>query len=210
MRVVIAGMYAPYPGPFDGCEIWGVNRCYVHQENLARLYFLDSLAGFKRHHPEFVQCVNDLGIPVYAQRRYEEIPMSREYPLLAVLRKMFGDIPDDELKKRGYFTSTIAYMLAHAIAENMEEIVLHRILVNAGSSEYLMQKSCLDFWCGVAVGRGHKLLISEDSNLCKPVPWEPRFYGYEENSRFDDANDTITSGVRAAMRIPVEMRPATD
>lgn len=199
-RVVIAGMFAPYPGPFDGVEVWGLNRTYVHQTNMARVYFLDSLASFAVH-PEFIENINGLGVPVYCQRHYEEIPLSREYPLEEVTQALGG---------RHYYTSTIAYMIAHAIYEGVDEITLHRLLVSQASAEYMTQKSCLDYWCGVAIGKGIKLRISEDSDLCRPVPWESPLYGYEGNTRFWDANNTIVSAFRAALHIPIDMQSGRD
>lgn len=199
-RVVIAGMYAPYTGPFDGVEVWGLNRTYVHQMNMARVYFLDSLASYAET-PEFVDKLNGLGVPVYCQRHYEEIPLSREFPLEEVVTTLGG---------RAYFTSTIAYMIAHAIYEGAGEITLHRLLVSQASAEYMTQKSCLDYWCGIAIGRGIQLRISEDSDLCRPVPWEPALYGYEHNARFWDCNNMIVSSFRAALRIPAQMVSGRD
>lgn len=196
--VVLAGMYAPYPGPFDGVEVWGCNLTYKHQPNLSRLYCMDPIPRFKRKVPDFVQDVNALGVPVVCGEPDPEIPLSEPYPLESV----------SGLIGHPYFTSSIAYMLADAIYKGYERIVLHRLLVLPVSGEYMMQKPCLDFWCGLALGRGIQLSISEDSNLCRPYPWESGLYGYSEGVHEELANQTVTSGVIAALRLPVEFRPA--
>ncbi len=193
-RVVIVGMYAPYLGPFDGVEVWGVNHVYERQPNLARLYFFDALEAMKERDPDFVSNVNGLAIPVYTKRHYPEIPLSEPFPKA-------------ELPGHDYFTSSIAYMLAHAIHEGVDEITVHRILVGTQSIDYWLQKACFDYWVGQALGRGIRVRISEDSLIAKPAPWEPGAYGYAVNRYGDSANEIIVSGFRAAALLPIDMQP---
>lgn len=206
-RVVLAGMYAPYPGPFEGVEVWGCNFAYKHQKGLTRLYAMDGVDTFTAVDPNFIADVSALGIPVVLAQQHPEIENSQAYPLGSIMRQLFGVPSDSDYRARAYFTSTIAYMLADAIRMGFDEIKIHRILVLPPSAEYISQKACLEFLCGIAMGRGIKLLISADSNICKPAPWETGLYGYEVPTSMD-ANNSIVSAVQAAMRLKTEFLPA--
>lgn len=207
-KVVLVGMYAPYLGPTDGAEVWGCNLTYRHQPNLTRLYALDGMETvLLKINPKFVEEADALGIPVLLQVPHEGIKQSTGYPLFNVLKFFFGDKPRPELLHHAYFTSTIAYMLADAIRHGFEEICIHRILVSPKSAEYYCQKPCLDFWAGIALGKGIKLLISEDSNICRPAPWEHGLYGYYHPSH-EDANNSVVTGVRAALMCIPEYKAA--
>jgi|GEM_PF-5464918 len=197
-RVVITGMYRPYEGPFDSdLDVWGVNSTYKIQEGLTRLYFMDPLIT---RQPEFIDDVNKLDIDVFAQRHYDEIPRSIEFPLYDVMRRFYGySRTEEQLREMGYFTSTIAYMLAHAGYAGYEEVTIHRILALPPSIEYAQQKSCLDYWVGRLAGMGVNVRISSDSNIAKPMPWESGLYGYykpDDTARV--AAQTVTSAVRYA------------
>jgi hypothetical protein len=126
---------------------------------------MDDLERFGR---EFALDVNTLGCDVFTRRHYPEIPKSREYPIDAVIRQTGVD----------YFTCTVAYMLAHAIVEGYEEIVLHGMYHNTDSREYMIHKPCMEFWIGMALGMGRQLRISGETALCKPFVWQTPRYGY--------------------------------
>ena len=205
-RVVLVGMFAPYLGPSEGAEIWGCNFTYRHQKNLTRLYALDGFDNvLLKLEPNFVEQADALAIPVFLQKPHAGIKQSTGYPLYNVLKTFFGEKPKEDLIKHAYFTSTITYMLADAIRHGFNEICLHRILVMPHSNEYYCQKPCIDFWCGIALGRGIKLLISEDSNACRPAPWETGLYGYYHPDH-EDANGCVVSGVQAAMMMIPEYK----
>ena len=78
-----------------------------------------------------------------------------------------------------YFTSTIAYMMAYAIYIGVEEIILWDILSGDENSEYMQQKACLDFWCGVAIGRGITIVKTPESKILEPVGGQHNLYGYK-------------------------------
>lgn len=198
--VVITGLFAPFQWKLDDVhvEIWGCNRSYIYQNDipehpdLTRLFFFDNLARLKYYgHEDFVKHIVALNIPVITKHHYPEIPLSRPYPLQELLEEFRLLPPQDkklsinELLRRGrpYFTSTIAYMVAMAIYEGFEQILVHRMQVYTVNAEYFEQKACINFWLGIAVGRGIDLMLSEDSHLCRASPWEPNLYGYIENGK---------------------------
>lgn len=70
------------------------------------------------------------------------------YPLKEVMDEFDTD----------YFSSTVDYALALAIYEGFKEIHLYGCSMILGS-EYAYQKPGMDFWCGMAKGRGIKVIV---------------------------------------------------
>lgn len=171
--VIITGSTIGYEEDVDDAELWTVNHGYVTQSNMTRLYFMDTLKEVIKADKDFdddgfIKEINKLGIPIYCQEQYPEIENSIAYPKDYIVN-YFGI---------SYFTSTIAFMLAHAIAIGFGKIILHKVLLHPHAPEYQEQKACLDFWCGVAIGKGIQVVISPGSVLCKPFPWQAQTYGY--------------------------------
>ena len=174
--VVLVGSYEGYSGPEK--EVWGVNRAYTKTPQLSRLYFFDSIWRLRKYgHADFVKHINKLKIPIYAKCHYATIPLSKTFPLREI-EKHFGLMEPN-------FTSTIAYMIAHAMYEGYERIIMHKMLMSPGSIEYYCQKACLDFWLGMALGRGIEVVKDRQSFLMAPHLWEPGLYGYMECDRAD-------------------------
>ncbi len=106
---------------------------------------------------ETIQRINQMKIPFIAPFKYEEIPLSQEFPLKECVKE-FG-LP--------YFTNTIAYMIAYALLQGAKEIELFGIN-QAGSHEYLEEKGGVEYWIGVAIGSGVRVTIyGKDSQLLK-------------------------------------------
>ena len=185
---------------FGDPEIWTCSLGYRSQPNVSRVYNLDPLSWFQSNAPEYIDEVNALGAPVIMQKHYEEIPTSVPYPRQEVL-DFFG-----MTDKTAFFTSTICWMLADAIREGYERIIIHRVQESDKATDYFFQKPCLDFWCGVCIGRRVNLMISDNSLLCRPHPWESGLYGYVTQDSADLINATLASAVRATSRLPVTFR----
>ncbi len=104
-----AGAYEDDPGD---AEMWGLCSAWMVQSNLTRLYHMDSLdepRSAKRS--QFVKAAAKLDIPVICQMPVSEIARSEAFPLEETV-DFFGT---------GYFTSTMAYMLADAIRMGFEK-----------------------------------------------------------------------------------------
>lgn len=214
--VIIVGLAGPFEGEIpEGAEVWGCNRAYKHQHNLTRLYWFDSLDRLRFHgHDSFVEHVNGLGIPCVTKFAMAEVPQSRPYPLhdilidFKLLPATMREAPLSDVIRYGrpYFTSSIAYMVAEAIYEGAEEIVVHRMQELPSGREYWEQKACINFWLGVAVGRGCTLKLSRGSFLVQPHPWEPCLYGYVENEYAAQVDGIMSTSVSAALRLPVRFK----
>lgn len=188
--VALVGMAGPLEDAPQGIDIWGVNLTYRHQPNLTRLYFMDMVEIGGKFHEEIAA----LDIDVVCSARLDLIPRSRPWPLEQRLRE-FGIT---------YWTSTLAYMLTDAIAEGYECIILHRLQSMKESPEYITQHACLDFWCGLAIGRGIKVIKSEGCGIAEPFPWQSALYGYMRQETFKICDHVLSAAARAVMRIPIK------
>jgi hypothetical protein len=141
-------------------------------------------------HPMNVQTPTELikifecPIPIYILDR-KEVGNARaavEYPLDRVL----------SLYPRPYFTCTMAYQVALAIVEGFAEIGLYGMELMFGTArERVFERACLEFWIGIALGRGIRVHFHKHSRLAK----HPFKYGYdyEQESEFCQAKiDLIT------------------
>lgn len=180
MKVAILG-YTPTrkdaPYKDKSWEIWGLNDLYkfkaeddiqrwdrwfeIHQPTLkgndVRHSFEQRVAEFKTW-----KC------PVYMQAKHPDVPTSIEYPL----EKMMAEYGD-------YFTNSISYMLALAIHEGAQEIGIYGVDMSA-SEEYGIQRPSVEYYLGIARGRGIKLDIHPACDLLKA-----RFlYGYESEKEW--------------------------
>jgi len=125
---------------------------------------------------DVVSRINKMKVPLIAPFKYEEIPLSEEFPLEACVKR-FGT---------PYFSNTICYMIAYALLEGAEEIALYGIN-QASSSEYFYEKAGVEYWLGIANGMGVKITINGDKSELladKARNGGNILYGY--NMRYDD------------------------
>lgn len=86
-----------------------------------------------------------------------------------------------KILKREYFTSTVSWMLAHAIIQGYTEITIMQIHLSH-ESEYFYERPCIEYWIGRAEERGIKVNIPEDSEILnghylygfekQPISWQ--------------------------------------
>lgn len=95
--------------------------------------------------------------PLYMVEKYDDIPASIAYPYDAMLERFAGI---------RYYTSSIAYMLALAIAEGYEEIHVYGVDMMM-DDEYAFQRACCDFFLGIALGMGRRVYVPWQSALLK-------------------------------------------
>lgn len=107
--------------------------------------------------------IRDCGIPVLMTKVHPDLPTSVAFPLNEII-----GIGTD------YLTSSISFYIAWGIRQGYKEIALFGIDLVVGT-EYEFQKSCAEFWLGVAHGRGVDIRIPPQSALLKHT----HRYGYE-------------------------------
>lgn len=191
-RVVMSAMIEPFPVEdlTAADEVWCVSGAFRHQQGLRRVFVMDELMYYPA---AFADELNLLpaDVAITTTRPVPELPRSRPYPLTEVLAG-FGGLR--------YFTCTVAYMIALAIHERFDQIVLAGMYHQADSEEYLIAKSCVEFWMGIAIGRGIHVGLHGNTALCRPLPWEPPLYGYCTN----ESREVIHAAMAAAYRFAVQ------
>lgn len=194
--VLIVGPRAPYMEDTSGMDVWGVNLAYKWM-NLDRLYFMDGIQIPRKNISikDFIKEVNALDIPIVTKCHYPEIPKSEGFDLMAA-NQLAGN--------RLYFTSSVCYMVADAILKGYRRIILHKFNEFPMSPDYFVQKSCLDFWCGIAIGRGIDVAINEESQLCRAYPWISDYYGFVRTEGEAAANIILSGAVREIIRMMSE------
>lgn len=156
-RVILVGTLASWDEPkLDGDRIWCINRGYLHQPNLDRLYLMDPLTVyFKAWGEEFVQEINALGVKIILREPRGYIPNGVQFN--------YQDSFDNF--SISFFGATVANAIAHAIEEGIHEIVLHKMYLQEKSQDYLHHKAAVGFWVGQAIAHGMKVTVDPDSFL---------------------------------------------
>lgn len=143
-------MMAPFDDP--EWEIWGLNQLYRHIPRATRWFDIhdnwasDNVEG--TDHPGWLrQC----GIPVYMSTREPTIPTALNFPLQRVIDQVCGV---------DYFTSTVAFMVALAVAEiddqvNAELSRRDAVMRDAGDPPYTLVEAAKvrsDFYAEREIG----------------------------------------------------------
>lgn len=138
-------------------EIWGLNGLLFDKginTRLDKIFMMDvinempSVVAGLWNERKIIDKINELNIPFVAPYKYDEIPKSEAFPIEEII-KQYGS---------PYFNNTIAYMIAYALVQGVQSIDLWGIN-QASGSEYFYEKGCVEFWLGVAIGKGVTIKI---------------------------------------------------
>ena len=110
----------------------------------------------------------EVDYPVYMQDVDPKIPTSVRYPIEEITAE-FGM----------YLTSSIAFMLALAIYEDVDEIHIYGVDMD-NWQEYADQRACAEYFMGIAKGRGIKVVTPDGC----PLLTGP-LYGYSDGGAMD-------------------------
>ena len=113
-----------------------------------------------------------------------------------------------------YFNNTVAYAMAYAIWKKVKKIFLYGIdytykNVNIAESG----RACCEFWCAIAISKGIKLEIAQNSGLLDTnVPYNEKLYGYHRLNdplvqTVDQGSLLITKQSQIPPPEPVESNP---
>ena len=193
-KIAIVGFATETMGeaPFDDpdVEIWILNMLHAHVPRWDRLWELHDRETLTQETKELKKNMDHLGTlqaettrPIYMVEAQPDIPMSRRFPI-ELLRDYLGPLCP-KLATAPYYTSTFAFMLATAVMgivgrrahpdvpEPGEQLYVCGVELLSGD-EYGYQRSCGEFWCGFALGKGIKLEIPSRSALLE----SDGMYGY--------------------------------
>jgi len=189
MRTVTILGKAPRAAALVQGEVWAINdlQTHIHEgwlfDQWDRWFDLHTDSHIKKHRPlawEWYQR-SDGHRPIYLHRPYAEIAGSVAYPRDDI-QTLFtvGGHPCE------YFTSSVDWMLALAISEGVDRVVLHGVDLWDAPHERGDQRCGAHYWIGIARGRGIDVEIPDESSLCKAT----RLYGW-----FNSTSDRNFSSV---------------
>lgn len=141
-------------------EIWGMpwdEGYWVRFTRLFELHNLNLIRTIPCRPEGYEQRLKEVDVPLYMQEDYEDFPCTR-YPFEKVA-SVTGD----------YFNSSIAYMVALAIYENVNSISLFGVDMKA-EEEFFYQRPNLEYLLGLAKGRGIDINIPEQCPVLKFNP----------------------------------------
>ena len=153
----------------DSWEVWGLNQLWMRVPRYDKWFDL---------HPKWYTDTDDRQLawlkdqtkPILMQQHYATIPASVAYPKDEIMQ-VFGS----------YFTSSIAWMIALAIAQRYPTIGIWGVDMLA-DSEYAFQRACCDYYIGLARGAGIDVVLPRDCALARGQG----LYGYDYTEPFVD------------------------
>lgn len=144
--------------PEDRYTLWFDMHTLEYTREYGQLAKIDGLqeAWLRKEHP----------FPIFMLDAEPGLPSVVRFPIEGLITTLGRD----------YFTSTVAYAIAFALAQdNIAEIGLWGIDLTH-DTEYADQRPCAEYWIGRAEARGIKVTTHEDSALMR----QRGRYGYDD------------------------------
>lgn len=165
--------------PYDDLSIpiWALNESatprFDYLKRCDRIYQLhpewDWSRPYNHNYEKYPEWLKEKhgNMEIVMQEKYEQVPNAVKYPFDEIVAKFGGEAM--------YFTSSMPYLVAHALYENYTRIELYGFEM-AANEEYANQKPCAEFWLGVAIGRGCEVYVPPGNPLLGKTM---QLYGYE-------------------------------
>lgn len=169
----------------EGFELWGFNdfREDFMPDDADRWFQLHSLEYLEEHWPYWDAVTRPMweeywddggGIPLYMHCHYDGLDTSIEFPKAQI---------DEMLPNRlgRYHCGSLDWLVAFAILEGATAIHVYGVNLTY-NGEPISSRACLEFWLGVAVGRGIEVKV-ESADLFYTfqfvrTEWQ---YGWDES-----------------------------
>lgn len=146
----------------EAWEIWGLNQLWNMIPRWDVWFDLHPWHDTLPDHPH-VSWLRQQTKPIVMQRHIPDVPASIPYPKDEIVSH-FGT----------YFTSSIAWMLALAIAQGYPVIGVWGVDM-LGDGEYAFQRACCDYYIGYARALGRTVILPHGSALAR----SQGLYGYD-------------------------------
>ena len=165
MNVAILGMAPGFEQAFEASppytEYWGLNDLYLRLspaqlKKMTRWFELhpDTPLTRARRSPDHWASVAALHVPVYRFSPQASIPSGRVFPLEQAIAA-----------GRDYFACTMAYQIALALSEGVTRLGLYGTPLCGTLREALVERPCVEWWLGLAEGRGVEVIIAHDEMM---------------------------------------------
>jgi len=158
-----------------GATIYGVNDACLRTPEVTHTFHMHNLYEYGKNQVTEsstkllkLHCEKHPEMELFSIKRYPDFPSCKEYPLDDILEYFNLPIP--------YISSGPEYMIAYAIREGFDEMYFYGLNMSV-QKEYIDQKPGMEFWIGVAIGKGIKVhLQHEHTSMLKTR--DSKLYGY--------------------------------
>lgn len=184
-------MLAPFDDP--DWKIWVLgNRCdrYPRHDKIFEVH--DNLDN------------QDVAYPKWLVDKATPLVVGEKFPIKSGYNKVYpyGDIADEFTGGKDYLTSSSAYMLAYAMYYYPKaEIAIYGVDMAVDDHEYFWQRPCMEYWMGLAHGRGINVTLPDVSPLCKSSYVEGRDWGVKTDNGVYNENDMLTMATEHQKKI---------
>ena len=153
--------------PQNEYEVWGINDLIMRKTDIDLMFNVHLLEDYCKADMAGVEFANALGIPIIMPKEYPDLPMSIRFPLEEIMKEFDTD----------YFMTGIAYMLAYAIYKGYKQIDCYGINMRGADEKYKNARACVEYWIGIAKGRGIKVNMYGKYCDCLKA-FDRRLYGF--------------------------------
>lgn len=164
----------------DSVEIWGMNALFK-VDGVPRATRWFDLHPVDKISEDRMKWYAEATIPIYLQHAVAGVPRSLEFPRESILQWCAekGYQTEQLTAVKGYFTNSIAWMIALAMFEGMTDIGVYGVDMST-PDEYRTQRPNVEFWLGLAIGAGITVRVARTSDLLKAT----HEYGYGDDGGF--------------------------
>lgn len=167
------------PKDIEDFEVWGINDLIMRKMDIDLMFNIHLLEDYAKIDMEGVNLANSLGIPIIMPKEYPEIPNSVRFPIEEIMKEYDTD----------YFMTGIAYMIAYAIWKGYKQIDCYGINMRGADERYKNARACVEFWLGIAKGKGIKINMYGKYCDCLKA-FDRRLYGFNDfQTQPHDIND---------------------
>jgi len=158
---------APWGTPPDKMEFWCLNEFYKVAPQIKgfradRWFEIHDLNSPSKNIPEHIEFLRKCPVPLYLQKKREDIPNGVEFPFYEIIKWM----EDKGFKGSKYFTNSISYFVMFAAFLGFKHISIYGVDMST-DSEYAFQKSSAEYMIGLCEGMGIEVYIPPASELLK-------------------------------------------
>lgn len=156
--------------PISDAEIWAINYMggVIQCDRIIAMDPFTEQETVDAYPPHILAKIKNSGVPIYSSAKAEGFNVV-EYPLDAIKERLGGF---------AYFNNTVAYAIALAIHEGVEQLMLFGCDFTYPNIETAESgRGCAEFWIGVALARGMQIVIGGSSTLLDQHSGR-QLYGY--------------------------------
>jgi hypothetical protein len=159
-------------------EVWGLNDTPLYKK-IDVLFNMHDIAKQPSPNKLCMVVAEQDKIPLYTLKKCDWLSNSKQYPFKTIVKKFLAGSMSGSIELE-YFSSSLCYMVALAIHKGATEIHLHGASYFTNQRDNMQERSGVEFWLGVAIGRGIKVHAHGPTSLLKAGP-NNDLYGYENN-----------------------------